>query len=451
MLSSGGRVPQIHTLQYYYGDAAGALQLLHSLHHLMSLKPDVLYPGRGPIIDAPVEACADLTERLRAFCRQLNFGIDDMDPGAGFLRVSEHVLETYQSCCIWYVLLSDDGHALLFDVGYSAYVFIFQNRFGYRTRFLPNTLEVLIAEHGVKQIDAVLVTHYHDDHVIGVPYVQDHLGAEVWCLDRVAPILADPTAQNMPCLMPQALRVDRVLRDRESFEWRGVRLQAHEMPGQTDLHGGFSFEADGRKYFAIGDSSHIREGKFWHGGVIFANRVCGQNYLKVAERLLEVEPQVLLHGHARRHVDGVPRGDSPVSRADLEDYHRSASALDQTLSDLVVDHADRRCRADWVRMEPYRLHLATGDSAELSVVVENLQDETIEVQVRIVPPEGVGVEPPSLKCSVAPGKEHRSAHRIQVEAARDVAPAIICADVVLDGRPLGWIGHSQVWSSGVPR
>ena len=104
----------------------------------------------------------------------------------------------------------------------------------------------------------------------------------------------------MPCLLPHPIVVQRTFEDRERFTWRGVDLQMHDLPCQTDLHSGVSFTLNGKRYLAMGDSAHLHGGQLTHGHVIFANRVTAANHLKVAERMLEIEPAVLLHGHLRR-------------------------------------------------------------------------------------------------------------------------------------------------------
>jgi len=251
--------------------------------------------------------------------------------------------------------------------------------------------------------------------------------------------------------MSAPLRVDRVFKDRETFEWAGVHFQMHDLPGQTDLHSGISFEMDGQRYLAVGDSVHIRAGKLAHGDIIFANRVCGMNHLKVGRRLLEVEPDVLLNGHHRRELDRPqPRGDVPVNRQDLEDFLASAERLAGVLDELVADSVDRRCRADWVRFEPYRIGLQAGEASQVECIVENLEAGPIEVVLRFVPPDGVTVEPPTATARIAPTGEHRSMHTIRCDRNQlRFSPRILCVDVTLNGKPLGWVAECQLWSEGV--
>ena len=444
MIEADGRTPLIHALQYRYTSATGAVLLVHSLHHLMGHRPDLLLPGHGEPIEDAEAACTALTRRLRVLAREMWSTADSLD-GQSFVRLSEHVFASGTSCCSYYAVLDGTGHALLIDAGYPDSALGDPCFHHYRTRFLPVGIDALMRDHDVQKIDTVIVTHYHDDHVIGVPYLQKRHGSTVWCYDRIAPILERPADFNMPCTMPVPIRVDRTFTDREAFEWRGVRFRMHDLPGQTDLHSGISFDLDGKRYLAMGDSAHFRDGRLAHGHVIFANRVSGRNHLKVAERMLEIAPDVLLHGHHRRVVDGEGRSDTPVTNRDLLDFRNSAVRLAEALGDLVADQPERRCRIDWVRVEPYRVCLQSDEGAALDLVAENLHEAPIELELGFVPTDGVTVEPESVSCRIEPGQTHRSTHHLRLGAVPGPAPTVLCVDVVLDGKHLGWIGHGQIW------
>jgi len=455
LLESPGRVPQIHNLQYAYGDAIGAELTAHSVHWLLEHQPTTLCPGHGPLITEPEEAANSLLERLELFRREL-YHSADLSLDRNFLEVSPHLLQSTSSSCSWHVVRSDDGHALLIDLGYQTDSHGLQSSLGYNTRFFPTRLHALLRNHGIQQIDAVLITHYHDDHVVGVPYLQRRWATQAWCLDRLAPILRDPAKYNMPCLLHQPIQVDRTFSDTERFEWRGVSFQMHDLPGQTDLHSGISFELDGHRYLAMGDSAHLRDGRLCHGHVIFANRVTAANHLKVAARMLEISPDILLHGHHRRTVlpdpSGPPQGraDTPVTHQDLVDFQQSAARLAKVMTDLVVDHPDRRCRADWVRVEPYRVFVAPGETVNVKLIAENLVHRPVTLSMQFVVPPGVRVEPETVSCELLNGQVHSSTHSVHMEHVSYRSPVIVCVDVVLNDERMGWLAECQLWSDGTP-
>jgi glyoxylase-like metal-dependent hydrolase (beta-lactamase superfamily II) len=95
-------------------------------------------------------------------------------------------------------------------------------------------------------------------------------------------IIENPTAYNMPCLFPESIRVDRILEDREPFEWKDFRMTAYYFPGQTLFHAGLLVEKDGLKVFLSGDA--------------FCNWGPG--------RLLQPEPQLSMARSGFRKVPG---------------------------------------------------------------------------------------------------------------------------------------------------
>ena len=455
LIDGSGNVPQLHHLQFGYGDALGAELSISSLRLLQKAAPEIVCPGHGPPIDHPAESLESLVNRLSSFCEEMHHPLAT-PPAEDFFEVTPGLLQSARQSCSWYVLRADDGHALLIDLGYSSSAHASPTKWGYRSRFLPTDLEALKRNYGIDEIDAVLITHYHDDHVIGVPYLQRRWQVPAWCLDRIAPILRDPQRFNMPCLLPKPIHVGRTFRDRERFSWRGIQMQMHDLPGQTDLHSGISFELDGVCYLAMGDSAHVRDGRLCHGHIIFANRVTSENHIRVADRMLEIEPEILLHGHHRPQLSGAdieaPRGraDTPVTRQDLLDFKESAERLAEVFSSLVEDSSQKRCRADWVRIEPYRVQLVSGQHTILNLVVENLDAEPIDVVLKFIMAPGITADPPAASCTVAAGEQHCSEHKIHLSQLDRSDPTVLCVDVTRNGKHLGWLAECQIWHSGTP-
>ena len=455
LVDGSGNVPQVHNLQFGYSDALGAELSIASLDLLKNASPEILCPGHGAPVNSPLEVLDSLAGRLVSFCKEMYHPVEPA-LAEEFIELGPQLLQSARQSCSWYVLRSADGHALLIDLGYSSSAHSRPSSLGYRTRFLPTHVDTLKRAYGIDVIDAVIITHYHDDHVIGVPYLQRRWQIGAWCLDRLAPILRDPKRYNMPCLSPTPIVVGRTLGDRQRFTWRGIELQMHDLPGQTDLHSGISFELDGVRYLAMGDSAHLHDGRLSHGHIIFANRVTAANHVKVAGRMLEIDPQVLLHGHHRRQLpraDGKSsqgRGDTPVTRQDLLDFEASAQRLAEVLASLVEDTPAEKCRADWVRFEPYRVQLASGASTTVDVIIENLASEPIDVAIRLIMAPGVTADPPTVCCRVTPGEHYRSSHEIHLSELDRTGPTILCVDVNRNGQPLGWLAECQLWHEGTP-
>src|SRR5262249_40492017 len=106
----------------------------------------------------------------------------------------------------------------------------------------------------IGSVEGLWVTHYHDDHTEVVNVGKRQFGAKVYIQRELTDIIENPTAYQMPCLFPESIRVDRVMENGETINWKGFRLTAFYFPGQTLFHDGLLVERNGFKVFFTGDS-----------------------------------------------------------------------------------------------------------------------------------------------------------------------------------------------------
>ena len=98
-------------------------------------------------------------------------------------------------------MISDSGKVMAIDYGYnmSAYQSPGKQHLSNRRPFLHG-IKGLKKKLGIDQIDTVLVSHFHDDHVNGIPILQRVFGTEVWAGAHFSDILENPTHYDRPCL-----------------------------------------------------------------------------------------------------------------------------------------------------------------------------------------------------------------------------------------------------------
>ena len=187
LLAAGGVLYQYHALEYNYGDQQGAFFTLQSLQALRRHAPDLALPSHGDLIEDPVGDCARLEDRLMTLAR-LGAGIRfmgrdgghglDILPDPRFTQVSRHLLwGGPHTCSNFYVLLSESGKACFIDYGHSHWAHMgtgSEREDGDTMRFVVHHLDELRETYGVHDIDLVLVTHIHDDHTAGIPYLVRH-------------------------------------------------------------------------------------------------------------------------------------------------------------------------------------------------------------------------------------------------------------------------------------
>ena len=256
VIAAPGRVPTLHDLQWQYGmpDAVGAA--LHSVTALAGRAPDRLLPSHGAPMEDGRTALTTLAANLRVLARLLAeirrnrlwttwpSSVDHPTTHA-----LPHLWANTNSVANTYALVDDTGDALILDYGFPSWDHFFADQ-----RFAAHTLEAFRAEAHLGRIVATIPSHYHDDHLAGVPWLQREHGSEAWIHESFAEIVAEPNRFDLPCLWAEPIRVDRVLADGDVVEHAGARLEVFHMPGHTMFALGLAGTIDGVRAAYTGDN-----------------------------------------------------------------------------------------------------------------------------------------------------------------------------------------------------
>ena len=256
LIAGHGRVPTLHDLQWQYGmpDAVGAA--LHSAVTLARREPATLLPSHGAPIDeagaslrALVGSLRDLAGLLAEIRRNRLWTTWPSSVDQPLTQVLPHLWVNSHSVANTYALVDDDGDALILDYGFPSWDHFFADQ-----RFVAHTLDEFRAEAGLRRVRATVPSHYHDDHLAGVPWLQREHGAEAWIHDSFAGIVAEPARYDLPCLLAEPIRVDRVLADGDLVEHAGAALETFHMPGHTMFALGLAGVLDGVRVAYTGDN-----------------------------------------------------------------------------------------------------------------------------------------------------------------------------------------------------
>jgi glyoxylase-like metal-dependent hydrolase (beta-lactamase superfamily II) len=251
LLHGAGKVWSLAATQWTYSGVEGQAATIFSCLMLGDRVPDLLLPSHGEPIEDPPAALALTRTRLQEL---IDLRLERPWDVEGWLRrpwveLSPHFLRNRASFAHSYALLSESGSALIVDWGYdvSLVAWGFDDRQARRP--LLESIGVLKREYGVERVDAVVTTHYHDDHVAGLNLLRDVEGTEVWSPANVAPILEDPRRYDLPCLWFEPIPVDRTLALGEPFTWREYELivGGHWPPREVDDAYLEQLLADGRR------------------------------------------------------------------------------------------------------------------------------------------------------------------------------------------------------------
>jgi glyoxylase-like metal-dependent hydrolase (beta-lactamase superfamily II) len=430
LLYGHGKVWSLAATQWSYSGVEGQAATFISCGVLADRAPDVLLPAHGEPIEDPADALALARARLQELVSLRVEGSWDLEDWQrhAWAPVTPHLLRDRTSFASSYALVSESGAALLIDWGY--HVTTGPTPVTERTarRPLLASLDALRREHGVDRIEAVIATHYHDDHVAGINLLREIEGTEAWMPENVAPIVEDPQRYDLPCLWFDPIRVDRRLPFGSPVQWHEYELSLHPLPGHTMYAAAIEFEVDGRRVLATGDQQGGGAGDdrdFLN--YQYRNRFRIDDYVKSAELYLSLRPDIIVSGH------WLPR---EVTDAYLERLLEDGRRLAELHRELLPDDVDFGPEGFGARIEPYRAAVAPGGELELDVAVRNPFDRDEAAVVGLVLPERWEASPPAHEVELGPHAEETVRFRVRV-GPEPVRRARVAADLTVGGSPFG--------------
>ena len=307
-IHSPGKLARIAPLQYNYNDLSGAVQCFYSAAELSKQSADMLLPSLGaPIAENVEEALSLLRQNLHtlAAVRPGVTGLLDHQRSARLHRVTDHVWKDSHSVANTWYIISESGKALALDYGYNSATCSGWQSYARpaRRRALLHGLDGLKEMFGIDRIDVVLVSHFHDDHVCGIPVLQRVFGTECWAAENFADLLEHPEAHCFPCNWPVPSTVNRRLKLDEEFTWEEYTFRLHPMSGHTRFAALIGFEADGKRFAHTGDQYFFTDGVQTFEGNhrsqnhVFRNGALLDGYQVSGEWMLKWRPDVVLQGH----------------------------------------------------------------------------------------------------------------------------------------------------------
>jgi glyoxylase-like metal-dependent hydrolase (beta-lactamase superfamily II) len=399
LIAGHGRVPTLHDLQWQYGmpDSVGAA--LHSAVSLARREPRRLLPSHGGPIDDGQAALRALVANLRRLAGLLGeirrnrlWTTWPSSVDQPLTQVLPHVWVNSHSVANTYAWIDDRGDALILDYGFPSWDHFFADQ-----RFVAHTLDDFRSEAGLRRVRAAVPSHYHDDHLAGLPWLQREHGAEAWIHDSFAAIVAQPERFDLPCLLPDPIRVDRVLADGDLVEHAGAALETFHMPGHTMFALGLAGTLDGVRVAYTGDNLLAGALSPLRAAAPIYRNVLRLDSIRVGvERLIAHEPELLLTGHT---------GALEVSRSDLDDFVGWARELELVVGRLapVPGLEDEALDPYVARVDPYRATVVAGDAVAVDVIVTNHGPVAREALVRLRLPHGWSAEPDDATVDVGAG------------------------------------------------
>jgi len=438
LLYSPGKILTLYDLQYSYSETDGLEAEILSLKNMERRDPQILCPSHGRPMEEGTLALELTRRNLTEYYKLRNKGLQPVSERP-FTRITDHLLAAEFACACFYVILSEGGHALLVDYGVPCIELLspVQPHFeeGETVRFIEHSLDRLENEYGVRHIDVVIPTHYHDDHVAGIPYLQSQFGTECWAWEGLRHLLESPGEEQIGCVMPYPMRIDRTFRDGETLHWREYELIAHHTPGHTEYAVSFFTTIDGKRVGFTGDNIFVT--LYRTPSVIYRNRMKKDSHRKAFQIYARYHPEILCGGHE------MTRDVSP----DLyETMLSKANALTGCYKNLLPGETNLGLDPFWAQLCPYQTDAAPGDTFDLRVRLHNYSDKPVQAEARLVLPDSWAYEPESIDLRIPADADAEKSVTVTIPKKYSfrLPKVAIAMDITYDGTHIGQAAEAVI-------
>jgi hydroxyacylglutathione hydrolase len=185
-------------------------------------------------------------------------------------------------------------------------------------------LEVIERHH--LKVEAIVVTHAHIDHVVGLQRVREATGAPVYLHadDLALYRMLDVQATWLGWRTPQQIQIDQLVREGDVIRWGGCAAQILHTPGHTPGSICVYMPSDrpaSQSELGVPEPARSRTGQLFAGDTLFAGSI-GRTDLwggsfegiihSLREKLLELPDATIVYpGHGETTTIGKERATNP--------------------------------------------------------------------------------------------------------------------------------------------
>jgi glyoxylase-like metal-dependent hydrolase (beta-lactamase superfamily II) len=435
LIAGPGKLWSLAATQWTYNGAEGAWATIASLLDLKDRRPERLLPSHGEVMNHPDQAIDSLVGRLERLLELRR------EPGnvaelreEPYEQVTPHLLRNRTSHSVSYVLISKTGKAMLIDFGYDFIRGLAAGTDRASRRPWLYTIERLKGKYGISQLEAIIPTHYHDDHVAGCNLLRQVEGTQVWAAENMADVLERPEQYDLPCLWYEPIPVDRRLPTGKPIAWEEYELTLHEQPGHTRYAVAIETTVGGKHVLFIGDQMGHADGLGLN--YVYAGGFESGDYVRSAELYQRVRPDLLLTGHWEPIA-------SELSL--LEEICRRSEALDALHRDLLpVEDLDLESHGPIAEVHPYRVQATAGRAFELTIEIRNPAPVAQEILLELALPSGWLAEPGKQQVFLTCGARATLGFSVIAPAGTNLVRARIGVDMSVGTRRLGQVVEALV-------
>ncbi|NOY37298.1 MAG: MBL fold metallo-hydrolase [Chlorobi bacterium] len=420
LIMSGGHIRDLYSMQWIYLGNPGIDSSILSLNRIKTLSIDKLLPSHGEIIPDPCNEIEMLTIRLKKFQESFNSKRSGRWNWSGFVQVSPHVIQDCGTTS--QIIISNTGEALLFDCG---------------KEMTTERLAEAKRKFGIKKVSVIIPSHWHYDHVDGIPAMAEAEGADIWVWEGLAEHLEHPGRFGTTCWTGKSIKPDRILSVGEEFQWEGYSFKVFHHPVHMEEQIGLRAKVDGISFYMIADGTYLsKDGKVRCSIHCYNGISLSSGLLKTAQSFYDADPYICLPAHSNCFA---------THQDDKNEFLNWAIETTDIITALLSPpHPELGFNPYWVTFYPARVYAKPGDEVQISLRIKNPGKRMVYGMFRPKNYGNLAIQEKSVEYTLQPGEQRDFPLKIKVERSAQTGVHIITADVQFDGEvyaelPQGYI------------
>ncbi|KPL10383.1 MAG: hypothetical protein AMS26_21505 [Bacteroides sp. SM23_62] len=413
LIIRGGYVHNLYSMQWVYLQQPGIDSSITSIDKISLLDPKLMLPSHGPIIKDPQADIRKLKSRLMALQEKLTIQRAGRWNWSGFVQVSEHVIQDCGTTS--QLIVSGSGEALLFDCGRD---------------FTSERLSEAKQKFGIKHIAVIIPSHWHYDHIDGIPALAESEGAEVWIWEKLREHLEQPENFLTTCWTNTKLNADRILSEGEKFEWGGYSFQVFHNPVHMEQQMGLSVLVDGLKFYFTADGSSSNRNGYMRSSIHCYNGISTRTGLiKTAQSFYEADPYICIPAHSNgftTHND---------TRQEFREW--AVKTTDAITGLLSPGHSELGFNPYWCTFYPAKIKINPGEEKQVMLRINNTANHGVSGKIWLKSSDEIVFRKEKMDYLIAPGTN--TGIPVIIKARQKARPGthIITADIEFDDEFFG--------------
>ncbi len=413
LIIRGGYIHNFYSMQWIYLQNPGIDSSIISIDKIGQLNPELMLPSHGYEITEPLADLLKLKSRLLEVQKQLAPNRAARWNWANFVQVSAHVIQDCGTTS--QIIISETGDALLFDCG---------------ADFTPERLSEAKRMFGIKRISVIIPSHWHYDHIDGIPALAAFEGAEVWVWEKLREHVEHPENYLTTCWSKIKFKADRILSEGEIFEWGGYSFRVYHNPVHMEEQMGLSALVDGIKFYLIADGSSINREGFMRSSIHCYNGISTHTGLiKTAQSFYEADPYICLPAHSNgfaTHND---------TRQEFREW--TLKTTDAITNLLPPGQSETGFNPYWASFYPAKITMSPGQEKQVVLNIINRANHPVSGRIWLKTSDDIEFNKKMVDYVIEPGENGAIPIIIKAKDRSQPGTHILTADIEFDNELFG--------------